>query len=97
MHQCLHVILLEYIPFLVLLLALFTISGGIVLRGKFIGTPILNLTFLLVGTVLASWMGTTGAAMLLIRPLIRANMWRENKTHIIIFFLTLSSLQIIKK
>ena len=84
-----HAIFLEYIPFIVLLFALFTISGGIVLRGKFIGTPILNLTFLLVGTVLASWMGTTGAAMLLIRPLIRANMWRVNKTHIIIFFIFL--------
>ena len=84
-----HAILLEYIPFIVLLFALFTISGGIVLRGNFIGTPGLNLLFLLVGTLLASWMGTTGAAMLLIRPLIRANKWRENKTHIIIFFIFL--------
>ena len=84
-----HAILLEYIPFIVLLFALFTISGGIVLRGNFIGTPGLNLLFLLVGTLLASWMGTTGAAMLLIRPLIRANKWRENKTHIIVFFIFL--------
>tara|TARA_B100000029_G_scaffold282697_1_gene276586 strand:- start:2910 stop:4277 length:1368 start_codon:yes stop_codon:yes gene_type:complete len=84
-----HAILLEYIPFIVLLFALFTISGGIVLRGNFVGTPSLNLLFLLIGTLLASWMGTTGAAMLLIRPLIRANKWRENKTHIIIFFIFL--------
>ena len=84
-----HAIFLEYIPFIVLLFALFTISGGIVLRGNFVGTPGLNLLFLLVGTLLASWMGTTGAAMLLIRPLIRANKWRENKTHIIIFFIFL--------
>jgi len=84
-----HALLLEYIPFIVLLLALFTISGGIVLRGNFVGTPGLNLLFLLIGTLLASWMGTTGAAMLLIRPLIKANKWRENKTHIIIFFIFL--------
>ena len=84
-----HALLLEYIPFIVLLLALFTISGGIVLRGNFVGTPGLNLLILLVGTLLASWMGTTGAAMLLIRPLIRANKWRKNKTHIIIFFIFL--------
>ena len=84
-----HAIFLEYIPFIALLFALFTISGGIVLRGNFVGTPGLNLLFLLVGTLLASWMGTTGAAMLLIRPLIRANKWRENKTHIIIFFIFL--------
>ncbi len=84
-----HALLLEYVPFIVLLFALFTISGGIVLRGNFVGTPGLNLVFLFVGTLLASWMGTTGAAMLLIRPLIRANKWRENKIHIIIFFIFL--------
>ena len=84
-----HSIFLEYIPFIVLLFALFTIYGGIVLRGNFIGTPKLNLFFLLIGTLLASWMGTTGAAMLLIRPLIRANKWRKNKTHIIVFFIFL--------
>ena len=84
-----HAIFLEYIPFIILLFALFTISGGIVLRGNFVGTPALNSLFLLIGTILASWMGTTGAAMLLIRPLIRANKWRENKKHIIIFFIFL--------
>jgi len=89
LHYFTHALLLEYIPFIVLLLALYTISGGIVLRGNFIGTPGLNLLFLLIGTLLASWMGTTGAAMLLIRPLIRANKWRENKTHIIVFFIFL--------
>tara|TARA_B110000495_G_C22991858_1_gene584198 strand:- start:148 stop:1509 length:1362 start_codon:yes stop_codon:yes gene_type:complete len=84
-----HAIFLEYIPFIVLLFALFTISGGIVIRGNFVGTPKLNLLFLFIGTVLASWMGTTGAAMLLIRPLIRANKWRKNKIHVIIFFIFL--------
>ncbi len=84
-----HAILLEYIPFIVLLFALFTISGGIVLRGNFIGTPKLNLSLLLIGTLLASWMGTTGSAMLLIRPIIKANKWRKNKIHVIVFFIFL--------
>jgi Na+/H+ antiporter NhaD/arsenite permease-like protein len=89
LHYFAHAMILEYIPFIILLFALFTISGGIVLRGNFIGTPKLNLLFLFIGTILASWMGTTGAAMLLIRPLIRANKWRKNKIHIIVFFIFL--------
>ena len=84
-----HVLLLEYIPFILLLLALFTISGGIRLKGSLIGSPILNTIFLLIGTTIASWMGTTGAAMLLIRPLIRANKWRKKKVHIFVFFIFL--------
>jgi len=84
-----HAMLEEYIPFILLLFALFTISGGIVIRGNFVGTPGLNLLFLFIGTILASWMGTTGAAMLLIRPLIRANKWRKNKVHIMVFFIFL--------
>ncbi|WP_294446950.1 sodium:proton antiporter, partial [uncultured Mailhella sp.] len=66
-------ILLEYVPFILLLLALFTVAGGIRLKGTLVGTPIVNTAILAVGTILASWMGTTGAAMLLIRPLLRAN------------------------
>ena len=89
MYYFTHAIFLEYIPFIVLLLALFTISGGILIKGDFVGTPKFNLILLFIGTSLASWMGTTGAAMLLIRPLIRANKWREEKTHIIIFFIFL--------
>ena len=89
LHYFAHAMILEYIPFIILLFALFTISGGIVLKGKFIGTPRLNLLFLFIGTILASWMGTTGAAMLLIRPLIRANKWRKNKIHVIVFFIFL--------
>lgn len=88
-HEVLHTYLLEYIPFIVLLLALFTVSGGIRIKGYLVGTPIVNTVILLIGTILASWMGTTGAAMLLIRPLIRANAWREKKVHIIIFFIFL--------
>ena len=84
-----HVLLLEYIPFIVLLLALFTISGGIRLKGTLVGSPTLNTIFLLIGTAIASWMGTTGASMLLIRPLIRANRWRKKKVHIFVFFIFL--------
>ena len=67
-YEILHVGLLEYIPFIILLLALFTISGGVRLKGSLVGTPLVNLAIILIGTFLASWMGTTGAAMLLIRP-----------------------------
>jgi len=79
----------EFIPFIVLLLALFTVSGGILLKGSLRGSPVINTGILLIGTILASWMGTTGAAMLLIRPLIRANAWRNKKIHIIVFFIFL--------
>ncbi|MEE9189702.1 MAG: sodium:proton antiporter [Candidatus Neomarinimicrobiota bacterium] len=88
-YELAQVSLLEYIPFIILLLSLFTISGGIRLTGTLIGTPILNTALILIGTVIASWMGTTGAAMLLIRPLIRANLERKNKVHIIVFFIFL--------
>src|SRR3546814_6966832 len=81
--------LLEDIPFISLLLALFTVAGGIRLRGSIVGTPAMNTGFLLFGTAIASWMGTTGAAMLLIRPIIRANEWRRSKVHTIVFFIFL--------
>jgi|TARA_B110000438_G_scaffold23474_2_gene21544 Na+/H+ antiporter NhaD/arsenite permease-like protein len=89
LYELLHVGLLEYIPFIILLLALFTISGGVQLKGSLVGSPTLNTLILFIGTVLASWMGTTGAAMLLIRPLIRANSFRKNKVHVIVFFIFL--------
>lgn len=89
LYQFMYVMLLEYIPFILLLLSLFTVSGGIRLKGYLSGTPLVNTLMLLIGTVLASWMGTTGAAMLLIRPLIRANNWRKHNVHTIIFFIFL--------
>lgn len=89
LYEILHVALLEYIPFIILLLALFTVSGGVRLKGTLVGTPYLNSALILTGTVLASWMGTTGAAMLMIRPLIRANSWRKYKVHIMVFFIFL--------
>jgi Na+/H+ antiporter NhaD/arsenite permease-like protein len=84
-----HTILLEYVPFIVLLLALFTISGGVRITGSLSGTPLANVTLLAVGTFLASLMGTTGAAMLLIRPLLRANAHRRYKVHTLVFFIFL--------
>ena len=87
--EVLHVGLLEYIPFIILLLSLFTVAGGIRLTGRLVGTPLVNTGILLLGTVLASWMGTTGAAMLLIRPIIRANEWRRYKVHTMVFFIFL--------
>ncbi len=89
LYEVLHVTFLEYIPFILLLLSLYTISGGIQLKGSLIGSPRVNVLILLIGTVLASWMGTTGAAMLLIRPLLRANSWRTHKVHVIVFFIFL--------
>ena len=89
LYEVLHVGLLEYVPFIILLLALFTISGGVQLKGSLVGKPIVNLLIILIGTMLASWMGTTGAAMLLIRPLIRANQNRKYKVHTVVFFIFL--------
>ncbi|HEX9793031.1 MAG TPA: sodium:proton antiporter [Planctomycetota bacterium] len=77
----------EYVSFLVLLAALYTASGGIVLRGDLKATPVVNTTFLLIGAVLASFMGTTGAAMLLIRPLIKTNSERRYNVHTVVFFI----------
>jgi Na+/H+ antiporter NhaD/arsenite permease-like protein len=82
---------LEYFSFILLLGALFTISGGIVIRGSFPGTPEVNTIFLAIGAILASFIGTTGASMLLIRPLLRANAVRQHKAHIVIFFIFLVS------
>lgn len=88
-HKLVHSVLLDYVPFIVLLLGLFVVAGGIALKGTLIGTTKVNVIILLVGTALASWVGTTGAAMLLIRPLLRANKWRKYKAHIVVFFIFL--------
>jgi len=84
-----HTLFLEYISFIVLLFSLFTIAGGVCLRGSLVGKPQVNTVILLIGTLLASWMGTTGAAMLLIRPLMRAISHRKYKVHTIVFFIFL--------
>lgn len=90
-HEMLHVVLLEYIPFIILLWALFTVAGGIHIRGTLKGSPVSNLVILIIGTLIASWVGTTGASMILIRPVLRANGWRRHKVHVIVFFLFLVS------
>ena len=89
LYEILHIILADYVPFIILLWSLYTVSGGILLRGKLRGTPVVNLIILIIGTALASWMGTTGAAMLLIRPFLRANNYRKNRTFMVVFFIFL--------
>jgi Na+/H+ antiporter NhaD/arsenite permease-like protein len=88
-YEILHIILADYVPFIILLWALYTVSGGILLKGTLRGTPIVNTIIILIGTVLASWMGTTGAAMLLIRPFLKANDYRKNRTFMVVFFIFL--------
>jgi len=88
-YEILHIVLLDYVPFIILLGALFTAAGGICLKGSLRGSPMVNTAILFIGTCLASWMGTTGAAMLLIRPILRANAWRKNRVHVVVFFIFL--------
>jgi Na+/H+ antiporter NhaD/arsenite permease-like protein len=77
----------EYLAFIVLLGALFVIAGGVVVRGTLAGTPGLNVALLGSGAVLASLIGTTGASMVLIRPLLRANSVRRRQAHVVVFFI----------
>ena len=86
-----HAAFAEYIPFIILLTALFTVAGGIFVRGNLHGSPALNTGLLAMGAVLASFMGTTGASMLLIRPLIRANDNRKHQAHVVVFFIFIVS------
>jgi Na+/H+ antiporter NhaD/arsenite permease-like protein len=81
----------EYAAFMVLLASLFVISASVYLKGSLAGTPLVNTVFLALGAVLASCVGTTGASMLLIRPLLRANEKRERKTHLVVFFIFIVS------
>src|SRR5262245_36477037 len=81
----------EYAAFIVLLAALFVISGGVYLKGSLAGTPIVNTAFLGAGPILASFIGPTGASMLLLRPLLRANEKRNRRMHIVIFFIFIVS------
>lgn len=90
-YQIVHTALVEYIPFVILLGSLFVVAGGILIKGNLHGSPATNLTILIVGTALASVIGTTGASMVLIRPLLRANDERRHNVHVVIFFLFLVS------
>ncbi len=84
-------ILGDYVSFIVLLFGLFCVSGNICVKGELSGTPKLNTLLLFIGAMIASWVGTTGASMLLIRPIIRANYWRKRKVQTIVFFIFLVS------
>lgn len=86
-NSIIHVLLADYLPFIIFVGALFIVAGGIHVRGSFVGRPIVNVGFLAVGAALANLMGTTGAAMLLIRPLIEANKDRTRKMQTFIFFI----------
>ncbi|HXG60523.1 MAG TPA: sodium:proton antiporter [Planctomycetota bacterium] len=89
--EWLHHSLREYVAFIALLASLFIISGGVYLRGSLAGTPAVNTSLLGVGAILASFIGTTGASMLLIRPLLRANEKRARRVHLVIFFIFIVS------
>ena len=91
MFYLLEVYILEFIPFIALLLALFTVAGGIQLKGDLAGTPKVNALMILTGGALASFMGTTGASMLIIRPILKANAWRKNRAHIVVFVIFIAA------
>jgi Na+/H+ antiporter NhaD/arsenite permease-like protein len=91
MQAVVHTALIEYIPFILLLLALFTVAGGIVVRGNIHGAPGTNTVLLALGALLASFIGTTGASMVMIRPVIRANDDRRHNVHVVVFFIFLVS------
>lgn len=89
LHEILHIYIFDYVPFIILLWGLFTIAGGILIKGTLKGTPMVNVLLLLIGTLLSSWIGTTGSAMVMIRPLIRANANRKFKVQTMVFFIFL--------
>ncbi|HEX7382524.1 MAG TPA: sodium:proton antiporter [Nevskiaceae bacterium] len=86
----LETVLLDYVPFLILIASLYTIAGGILVTGNLRGTPVTNTVLLIISTVLASFIGTTGAAMVMIRPLLRANRSRRFNAHVVVFFIFLA-------
>ena len=88
-HELIHQMLFDYVPFIILLGALFVITGAILLTGFIPAKPGINTLFLGIGAVLASFMGTTGAAMILIRPLLVTNSERKNKIHTVLFFIAI--------
>jgi Na+/H+ antiporter NhaD/arsenite permease-like protein len=91
MEHLLESVIGDYLTFIVLLFGLFCVAGNICLEGDLQGKPSTNIKLLLIGTILASWVGTTGASMVMIRPLIRANSWRRNSVQVVVFFIFLVS------
>jgi Na+/H+ antiporter NhaD/arsenite permease-like protein len=90
-HVLAHTLVTEYLPFIILLAALFTAAGGIYIRGNLHGSPAMNVGLMAIGALLASVMGTTGASMLMLRPLIRANDNRQHNAHVFVFFIFIVS------
>jgi Na+/H+ antiporter NhaD/arsenite permease-like protein len=90
-HELAHIVVADYFPFIVMIVGLYVTTGGMILRGRLAGTPAVNTAVLAAGTALASVIGTTGASMLLIRPLLRANAHRERRAHLVVFFIFLVS------
>ena len=84
-----HALIGDYLSFIVLLFTLYVVAGGILVTGNLRGTPLTNTAILTFGTLIASLVGTTGAAMILIRPLLRANAERLHNTHVVVFFIIL--------
>jgi Na+/H+ antiporter NhaD/arsenite permease-like protein len=87
--EVLHTVLLDYLPFIIVLFTLFVVAGGIRVSGNLVGTPATNTAMLAFGTLSASFLGTTGASMVLIRPMIRANQDRRYNVHVFVFFIFL--------
>jgi len=84
-----HALIGEYMSFIILLFALYVVAGGILVTGILRGTPAVNTTILMLGIGIASIVGTTGAAMILVRPLLRANAGRLHNVHVVVFFIIL--------
>jgi Na+/H+ antiporter NhaD/arsenite permease-like protein len=84
-----HALFAEYMSFIILLFSLYVVAGGILIEGDIRGVPQTNAVILAIGAVMASIVGTTGAAMILVRPLIRANRARSHNTHVVVFFIFL--------
>ncbi len=87
----LRTMLADYMSFIVLLFALYVVAGGILVTGNLRGTPLTNTALLGLGTLIASVVGTTGAAMILVRPLLRANAARLHNAHVVVFFIFLAA------
>jgi Na+/H+ antiporter NhaD/arsenite permease-like protein len=86
-HHLLEIMIADYLPFILILWALYTVASGILVTGTLRGTPLQNVLILASGVLLASWIGTTGASIVLIRPLLRAISWRKRRAHIVVFFI----------
>jgi Na+/H+ antiporter NhaD/arsenite permease-like protein len=89
LHELLHMAIVDYVPFLILIATLFTVGGGIHVAGSLRGTPLVNAALMSIGMAMASVVGTTGAAMVMIRPLLKANRRRHHRAHTVVFFIFL--------